>query len=140
MTMGLRLDRYKPWFAAAAIYNVAWGAFVVISPRTMLEWVGVQPPAVLPLWQAVGAIVLAFAPAYWWASRDPWAHRHFIVIALLGKFAGLMGFVGGFAIGELPLSFGSLTLLNEVIWLPAFALFIRDVARISGWKRMLAGE
>lgn len=136
----VQLDRYRVWFRAAAIYNLAWGAFVVLLPRTLLEWVGVSPPEPIALWQAVGGMVLAFAPAYWWASRDPWSHRHIVLIGMLGKVMGLAGFAYAVAASQLPLSFGIVTLFNEVVWLPAFGLFLADVARISGWRRLLAGS
>ncbi|MEP7158332.1 MAG: alkyl hydroperoxide reductase [Chloroflexota bacterium] len=139
MSCSSSLDRYRVWFRAAAVYNLAWGAFVVIAPRTPLEWVGVAPPEPIALWQAVGAMVLAFAPAYWWASRDPWAHHHIVLIGMLGKVMGLAGFAYAAATDQLPLSFGIVTLFNEVLWLPAFGLFLIDVARVSGWRRLLSG-
>jgi drug/metabolite transporter (DMT)-like permease len=133
------LTRYRPWFLAAALYNVAWGAFVVLSPRAMLEWIGVEPPAVIALWQVVGAMVLAFAPAYWWASRDPWGHRHIILIGLVGKLIGVAGFACAFAAGQLPAAFALITLGNDLAWLPAFGLFAVEVARTTGWRRLLSG-
>ena len=134
------LDRYRPWFAAAAIYNIGWGAAVVALPTVFLDALGVRPPEVIALWQVVGMMVLVFGPAYWWASRDPWAHRHLVLIGTLGKVMGVVGFVIAAAIGQLPWSFGLIVLFNDVIWLPAFGLYVLDVVRVTGLPRLLLGD
>lgn len=99
------------------------------------------PPNYLPLWQVVGMFVLVYAPAYWWVGRFPARHRHLIVIGLLGKLLGPAGFAWSAAGGHLPLAFGLTILTNDLIWWPAFLLFLRDVARQhGGWAALLQGE
>ena len=135
------LDRYRPWFYAAAVYNLLWGALNVLAPQLFFRWAGLPLPAVLPLWQVVGMFVLVYAPAYWWAARRPVHHRHLIVIALLGKLLGPIGFAWSLAQGQLPLAFGWTILTNDLIWWPAFALYLRDASRLSGgWRQLLLGE
>jgi hypothetical protein len=99
------------------------------------------PPNYPPLWQVVGMFVLVYAPAYWWAARYPARHRHLIVIGLLGKLLGPLGFVWSVAGGSLPLGFGWTLLTNDLFWWPAFVLYLRDAAHLSGgWVALLAGE
>lgn len=133
------LDACRPWLLAAAVYNAAWGGLVVIAPTALLEFVGVTPPAPLALWQVVGMMVLVFAPAYWWASRDPWRHRHLVLIGAAGKLLGVVGFLVAAATGLLPWSFGLVVLTNDLIWLPAFGALVVNVARVSGWRALLTG-
>jgi hypothetical protein len=137
----VRFGRYSGWFLAAAIYNVGWGGLVAIEPTWLLQPVGVDVFGGAGVaWRVVGMMVLAFAPAYWWASRNPWQHRHLILIATSAKVLGLAGFVSAVATGQLPPSFGVITLMNDVVWLPAFAAFLVDCARVRGRRALLTGD
>ena len=124
------LRRYRPWFYAAAAYNLAWGGLVVLSPTLMFSVLGLDAPPLLPLWQVVGMFVLAYAPAYWWAGRLPERHVHLVLIGLLGKVLGPIGFAWAAASGQLPLGFGWTIITNA-----------RDAARgPGGWRALLRGE
>lgn len=135
------LARYRPWFYAAALYNLVWGTVNILFPNLFFDLVGMPQPNYPALWQVVGMFVLVYAPAYWWVARFPARHRHFIVIGLLGKLLGPIGFVWSAGTGQLPLAFGLTILTNDLIWWPAFALFLRDAAPLSGgFIPMLRGE
>ena len=84
--------------------------------------------------------VLVYAPTYWWVGRFPSRHRHMIVIGLLGKVLGPLGLAWFATAGQLPATFDLTILTNDLIWWPAFGLFLRDAARASGWGRLLRGE
>jgi small multidrug resistance pump len=135
------LGRYRPWLYAAALYNLVWGTVIILFPGALFALIGMDPPTYAPLWQVVGMFVLVYAPAYWWAARFPTARRHFILIGFLGKLLGPLGFVWSAATGALPLAFGLTILTNDLIWWPAFILFLRDAARQNGgWDALLRGE
>ena len=135
------LDRYRGWFVAAAIYNLVWGTLVVLFPDALFRLIGAPIPTYPPIWQSVGMMVLVYAPGYWWVSRNPQGHARLIVIALMGKVFGPIGFAWSAATGQLPLAFGLTILTNDLIWWPAFAFFLRDAARLSGgWRRFLSGD
>ncbi len=136
------LARYRPWFYAAAIYNLLWGALNIFFPNWIFQLIGMSlgsyPPA---LWQVVGMFVLVYAPAYWWAARHPERHAHLIAVGLLGKVLGPIGFIWAAVTGQLPLAFGLVNLTNDVIWWLPFALYLRDAARLrGGWAVLLRGE
>ena len=126
------LRRYRGWFYAAAVYNAAWGAVMVLFPGWFFGVVGMREPEYLALWQVVGMLVGVYAPAYWWVARFPSRHRHLVLIGLLGELLGPIGFAWSAASGQLPVAFGLTILTNDLIWWPAFALFLRDAARLSG--------
>ena len=42
---------------AAAVYNVSWGALVVLFPLLPFEWAGMAAPNYPELWQCIGMIV-----------------------------------------------------------------------------------
>jgi small multidrug resistance pump len=137
----ISLERYGPWFYAAALYNVSWGAIAAIWPAFFFVLIGVVPPNDLPIWQALGMMVMVYGLGYWWLARDPVRHRHLILIALLGKGFGPLGFVWAVAHHLLPLRFGLVIATNDLLWLPAFAGFAIEAARASGsWRRLAAGR
>jgi len=87
------------------------------------------------------ARLCAYAPAYWWVAQYPSRHRHLVVIGLLGKVLGPIGFAWSARQGQLPLDFGLTILTNDLLWWPAFGLFLRAAARrYGGWAPLLRGE
>jgi hypothetical protein len=135
------LARYRPWLYAAAAYNLIWGSVGVFFPQAFFRLAGMAAPNYLPLWQVIGMFVLVYAPAYWWAARRPWRHRHLVLIGFLGKLLGPIGFLWALIAGQLPLAFGWTILTNDLIWWPAFLLFLRDAARRGGgWRPLLRGD
>lgn len=125
------LRRFSPWFYAAAAYNLTWGTTNVLAPALLTRPLGLGPHG-LVAWQAVGMLVLVYAPGYWWAGRRPSQHAHLIAIAVLGKTLGPIGFAWAAATGKLPLTFGLTILTNDLVWLPAFACYLRAATRPYG--------
>ena len=58
------LARFRPWLAAAAIYNLLWGSINIIFPDVLFRLLRMPPPSYLAFWQVVGMFVLVYAPAY----------------------------------------------------------------------------
>jgi hypothetical protein len=140
-TDNVNLNRFRPWFYAAALYNFAWGTITVLFPNLFFDLIGEPPPDYPALWQVVGMFVLVYAPAYWWAGRYPERHPHLILIGLLGKVLGPLGFVWAALNHQLPFSFGWTNLTNDLIWWPAFFLYLVAAARLrGGWLPLLRGE
>ena len=135
------LARYRPWFYAAALYNLLWGACVILFPRRTLRLLGLPQATPTPLWQVVGMLVLVYAPGYWWVARRPGRHRQLVLIGLLGKVLGPVGFIWTARSGELPRRFGWTILTNDLLWWPAFIGYLRVAARQpGGWAALLRGE
>jgi small multidrug resistance pump len=135
------LDRFRPWLAAAAIYNLLWGSITIVFPDALFRFLRMPLPSYLPLWQVVGMFVLVYAPAYGWAARRPSAHGHLILVGMLGKILGPLGFLWALASGQLPLRFGLVILTNDLLWWPAFACYLQAAARVhGGWKAFLLGD
>ena len=135
------LDHYRPWFYAAALYNLLWGAAVVLFPRRGLRLLGLPTATHAPLWQVVGMLVLVYAPGYWWAARHPGRHRQLVLIGLVGKILGPIGYAWAVWRGELPRAFGWTILTNDLLWWPAFVGYLRVAARqAGGWAALLRGE
>jgi hypothetical protein len=132
------LRRFTPWFYAAALYNLAWGTLVATYPAPVAELADASGETVFL--RVVGLFVLVYAPAYWWVARRPEHYPQLVVIAVLGKIFGAAGFVAALAAGVLPARFVAVIVLNDLVWLPPFMLYLRAAARAAGgWRTLLAG-
>jgi hypothetical protein len=135
------LGQWRPWFHAAALYNLAWGCWVILAPDSYFRLIGMDPPSPLTFWQVIGMFVLLWAPAYWWASRFPDRFDHLNLLAMIGKILGPIGFIVGVLGGSLPLIFGLTILTNDLIWWPAFGSYLRLMASDhGGWMSFVNGD
>lgn len=113
----------------AGIYNLAWGAMVVLFPLALFKWLGTEPPNYPSLWQCVGMIVGVYGIGYWIAASDPYRHWPIVLVGFLGKIFGPIGFISTATKGELPWSWGWTILTNDVIWWVPFALILYNAFR-----------
>lgn len=136
----METGKFRYWFYAAAVYNLLWGILNILFPKVYFQWLDIDLPINQSLWQVVGMFVLVYAPAYWWAGRFPERHYHFILIGLLGKIFGPIGFVWSVITGQLPLTFGWIILTNDIIWLPAFIFYFKAILSRRCLLDILRGE
>lgn len=135
------LAHFRPWLYAAAIYNLLWGSLTILFPEALFRLLHMPLPSYLPLWQGVGMFVLVYAPGYAWAARRPSRHGHLVLVGMLGKILGPLGFLWVAATGQLPLRFGLVILTNDLLCWPAFIGCLQAVARAhGGWKAFLIGD
>ena len=134
------LAAYRPWFYAAAVYNAVWGTATILFPHAYFELIGMDRLDHPALWRGVGMLLLIYAPAFWWVARNPWRHPHLVLIATAGKVLGPIGFLAAYLAGELPARFGLMMITNDLIWLHAFFLYLRVVARTGGLGALLKGD
>lgn len=86
----------------AAIYNVIWGAWVVLFPFHFFELVGMEPINHPMIWQGMGMVIGVYGLGYWWASYSPVRHWPIIVVGMLGKIFGPLGFFFNYLSGDAP--------------------------------------
>ncbi len=120
----------KRTLMAAALYNMVWGALVVLFPSAWFKLAGMEQPAYPQLWQCIGMIVGVYGVGYAIASTDPVRWWPIVLVGLLGKILGPIGFAGAAARDELPLSFGWMILTNDLIWWIPFGAVI-----VTAWQR-----
>ena len=128
-----------PVLRIAGIYNLIWGALVVLLPVTTLGWLGLtvdQADPIRPIWQCVGMIVGVYGIGYWVAAPDVARHWPIVLVGFLGKIFGPIGFVQAVLIeGVLPASFGWTLLTNDLVWWIPFALMLAHAWRVSTIER-----
>jgi hypothetical protein len=110
---------------AAAFYNMAWGAAAILSPMTLFRLVGADPlPNYPELWQCIGMIVGVYGIGYWIAAGDPVRHWPIILVGLLGKIFGPIGFLQAVLNERFPMAMGLTILTNDLIWWVPFGAIL----------------
>jgi len=108
----------------AAVYNLLWGGFVVLFPLVPFRWAGLEPPRYPEIWQCLGMVVGVYGVAYWIAARDPLHHWAIVLVGLLGKVLGPLGFLDAALRGALPWRAGWTLLTNDLVWWFPFTLIL----------------
>lgn len=117
------------WLIAAGIYNLLWGAWVVLMPLGIFKLLGIAPPATgelaIPIWQCVGMIVGVYGVGYLCAATDPLRHWPIVLVGLLGKIFGPIGYIDAALVkGIFPKEFGYTILTNDLLWWVPFSLML----------------
>lgn len=116
----------------AGIYNVAWGALVVLAPEATFRWCGFpEAMASPPLWRCIGMIVGVYGIGYAIAAFDPLRHWPVVLVGLLGKVFGPIGMAQAIWDGTLPPSAAKTCLTNDLIWWIPFTLILVEALRTS---------
>lgn len=126
-------DRWmKPLLLVAAVYNLAFGLVSIFFPLQFLEALGLDPLPTYPVfWQCLGMVIGVYGIGYAIAAVSPYQHWPIVLVGLLGKLFGPIGFVYALATSQLPISMGWMLLFNDVIWWIPFAMILYKAARAS---------
>jgi hypothetical protein len=113
----------------AGIYNLVWGVWVVLFPLAVFHLIGIDLPRYPRIWQCVGTIVGVYGIGYWIASSAPYRHWPIVLLGLLGKLLGPLGFMAVAVQREWSWSWAIMIVLNDVIWWVPFGLILYESAR-----------
>lgn len=134
--------RWKKYtLSAAGVYNLLWGAFAVVSPLSVFSWLGMPAPNYPELWQCIGMIVGVYGIGYLIAATDPNRHWPIVLVGLLGKILGPIGFAQAAMADRMPWTLGWTILTNDLIWWIPFALILKGAHDASlGHRRVASPE
>lgn len=118
----------------AGIYNILWGAWVVLFPNQFFELVGMEPINHPMVWQGMGMVIGVYGLGYYWASYNPLVHWPIVAVGALGKLFGPIGFVFNYLQGNVPGSFIYTIIPNDLIWWIPFFLILKNVHQQQKWK------
>jgi peroxiredoxin len=111
------------WFAA--VYNLAWGAVAILIPNQLFALAGMELPNYPSLARCIGMIVGVYGIGYGIAAKDPVTHWPIVLVGLMGKLFGPIGFVWAASQGEFPWVAGVTILTNDLAWwLPFLAILV----------------
>lgn len=117
------------WLLAAGIYNLAWGTLAIAWPHFLFDLSGTERINYPEIWQCVGMIVGVYGIGYVIAAGDSRTHWPIVLVGLLGKVFGPIGFLVALFRGTFPPLFGLTILTNDLLWWIPFALILRDAAK-----------
>ena len=138
----------RSWLLAAGIYNLAWGSLTIVWPHLLFDLTGTERINYPEIWQCVGMIVGVYGIGYLIAAGDSRTHWPIVLVGLLGKVFGPIGFVLALLRGTFPPLFGLTILTNDLLWWIPFAMILWDAAkyhgaesdRIRGMEESVIGE
>ena len=115
---------FKIVFLLAGLYNVAWGITVIIYPNWMFDLFGMDESNYPFLMRGIGLLVGLYGYGYWVVSRNLHRYPQLVVIGLLGKVLGPIGWGYFVLIGQLlPASLITI-LFNDLMWIPFFVWYL----------------
>jgi len=116
------------WLWAAGIYNLGWGIAMIAFPHFLFDLAGIERLNYPEIWQCVGMIVGVYGIGYIIAASDPRTHWPIVLVGLLGKIFGPIGFAAALWRGTFPPLFGLTILTNDLIWWIPFGMILWDAA------------
>ncbi len=116
---------------AAGAYNLAWGALTVVFPDWLFALTGMERPNYPFIWQCVGMIVGVYGIGYLAAARDPARHWPIVLVGMLGKIFGPLGYAMGVIQGTVPAAFGVTIPTNDLIWWIPFGAILMYAFRVN---------
>jgi uncharacterized membrane protein HdeD (DUF308 family) len=106
-----------------------WGFVTIAFPFFLFDATRAIRPNYPEIWQCVGMIVGVYGIGYIVAAFDSRRHWPIILVGLLGKIFGPIGFCVALAKGTFPPAFGLTIITNDLIWWIPFILILRDAAK-----------
>ncbi|MEI7747099.1 MAG: peroxiredoxin-like family protein [Actinomycetota bacterium] len=102
-----------------------WGAWAVLFPGAIFNWLEMPQPNYPQFWQCIGMIVGVYGIGYAIAAFDPARHWPIVLVGFLGKVFGPLGMVQALWTGKLPWGFALNCVTNDLIWWVPFFLILK---------------
>lgn len=130
---------YRTVFAAAGVYNLAFGVWAALWPGAFFRVFQLEAPRYPSLWACLGMMVGVYGLLYLHAARRLDAAGPIIAVGLLGKVLGPAGLLATAATGgELPARVLSLLVFNDLAWWLPFGMFLLEGTRAGERLRAAA--
>ncbi len=115
---------------AAAACSLLSGLYSAAFPELAMSVLKVEPQAgYAELWRYLGITLCVYGVGYWCASFAPVRHSLLVMIGLLGKILGPIGFLLAAKNGNLPILPGIVFLVNGLIWSIPFTAVLLHAKR-----------
>ena len=115
---------YRRFFTIAAIYNVAWGIVIILYPNLMFQLLDLPHLNYPFLMSGIGMFVGVYGYGYWVVSREPLKYHQLVVVGLLGKTLGPIGWAYNVYLKNIPLLSMWVNVFNDLIWIPFFVGYL----------------
>lgn len=133
-----RARLYRVVFALAAVYDFGFGVWAALRPGSFFDLFRMAPPRYPEVWQCLGMVVGLYGLLYAHAARRVESARLIVLVGLLGKLLGPIGWLLALKGGAWPLRTLPLIVFNDVIWWLPFSLFLLEGTRLGDRVRASA--
>jgi hypothetical protein len=133
-----RARLYRGILLLAAAYNAAFGLWAGFWPRSFFDVFGLAQPTYPAIWRCLGMVVGVYGLLYAYAALRLELARPYVVVGLLGKVLGPIGWLVTVNSGEWPARTFTLIVFNDLIWWVPFALFLLEGTRLGQRLRSAA--
>jgi hypothetical protein len=118
----------------AGVYNILWGAWVVLLPLSFFHLTEMPEPIYPTIWQSVGMVVGVYGLGYWLASYHYIRHWPVVMVGFIGKLFGPIGILFFTIRGEMDISWAIITLFNDLIWIIPFSMILFDAYKAHQFR------
>ena len=133
-----RARLHRLLLSLAAAYNLAFAAWTVFAPQAFFEWFEMDPPRYPAIWRCLGMVVGVYGLAYAYAARRLDRAVPFVLLGLIGKVLGPIGWVMTVHSGEWPIRTFTLILFNDLVWWLPFTLLLLEGTALGARLRGVA--
>ena len=126
-----RARLYRAVFAAAAAYNLSFGAWASLRPQSFFSAFDLAEPRYPSIWACLGMVIGLYGAGYAYAATRLDRATPFIAIGLAGKLLGPAGWIGAVSSGEWPIRTITIIFFNDVIWWVPFGLFLLEGRKVA---------
>jgi len=121
----------RRWLRAAGIYNLAWGTLMVLMPQMLFDFAGMARINYPEIWQCLGMVIGVYGIGFWIAASDHRRHWPIVLVGLLGKVFGPIGFALALWRGTMGWKFGVTILTNDLLWWVPFGMMLWDARKVG---------
>jgi len=115
---------YSNFFKIAGVYNIIWGIIVILQPNLFFNYFKLPPINYPFLMSGIGMFVGVYGYGYWVVGCHPYNYPQLVVIGLLGKTLGPIGWAYHVYLGNIPLQTMWINVFNDLIWIPFFVTYL----------------
>ncbi|MCW2504965.1 MAG: hypothetical protein JWO79_3249 [Actinomycetia bacterium] len=127
-----RRRSHRITFAAAGIYNIAWGLYAVADPQWFFRISGLPRSNSPQIFATLGMVLGLYGVLYLDVARAPERGWLVAAVGLTGKILGPAGLAWLILTGQWPAATVVIVVTNDLIWWIPFALYLRDAW--PGWR------
>lgn len=121
-----RRNLHRAVFAAAGVYNIAWGIWSAVDPQWLFRFTGMPLSNTPAVFACLGMVIGLYGILYLDVARRPERGWLVAAIGLAGKVLGPVGMVWLILTSAWPPSASVLCVTNDLIWWAPFALYLHD--------------
>ncbi|PYV09200.1 MAG: hypothetical protein DMG07_23800 [Acidobacteria bacterium] len=124
-----RARMYRLILGFAAAYNIGFGLWTALWPRSFFDVFEMAPPRYPSIWACLGMVVGLYGAVYALAAARLHVAKPLVAIGLAGKVLGPAGWLLAVRSGEWPVRTFTLITFNDLIWWVPFTLLLLEGTR-----------